>query len=393
MSKVNELVNIMDGNFSSFGENIYSPHMGYSRFACRYTEFIDSFTIVARGFSSDSIKGSVVTGEKCEFVNLGESRGGKKFLRNLRPMIKVLMNQIKSDSVILIRFPGNIAIISIILCFIYRRKFHVEIVADPAQYFSRQVSSSKFRVLFKAVHVFFTKFAARYGQTVRYVTAEYLQEKYPAKGPSFGFSDVYIDDKCFNRYQGNANPELQLVTVGMMHNHSKGTKDLIKAVELINANGVDCSLQIIGGGKLKQEYEEYASALNIEDRIEFLGTLGFDDICRKLETSDLFVLASYQEGMPRALLEAMSIGLPVISSNCGGIPEVVPSRHLFKPGDIDMLVELILNAYKTQIFPKMSKENLDNVNAFLNSNLKKKYKEYIGFIMIPSKTSGHSVSE
>ena len=66
------------------------------------------------------------------------------------------------------------------------------------------------------------------------------------------------------------------------------------------------------------------------------------DVLNWLDGIDLYLQPSYQEGVPRATIEAMSRGCPVIASDAGGIPELIDSQWLIKPGDTDQLANLII---------------------------------------------------
>jgi glycosyltransferase involved in cell wall biosynthesis len=95
---------------------------------------------------------------------------------------------------------------------------------------------------------------------------------------------------------------------------------------------------IIGDGPRREPLEERAAELAISDSIRFLGTRS--DVPRLLSTSDVFVLCSHNEANPVSILEAMSVGKPVVSTNVGSIKEVVAdgvTGYLVKPGDVAAL--------------------------------------------------------
>jgi len=67
--------------------------------------------------------------------------------------------------------------------------------------------------------------------------------------------------------------------------------------------------------------------------VRFLGRLGRDDLFSWLDTIDVYAQPSRTEGLPRALVEALSRGVPSIGADTGGIPELLPARNLFPVGD------------------------------------------------------------
>lgn len=113
----------------------------------------------------------------------------------------------------------------------------------------------------------------------------------------------------------------------------KGVFDLIRAVSLIKAN---FRLIIGGDGELRQA-RALAEELGASDKIQLAGWLGRAEKEHLLARAAIFVLPSYNEGMPMAILEAMSWGLPIVTTPVGGIPEVVMQDQeglLVNSGDV-----------------------------------------------------------
>lgn len=114
---------------------------------------------------------------------------------------------------------------------------------------------------------------------------------------------------------------------------SKGTFDLMRAIA---AAGINAELCLAGDGDLEGA-KRLANDLNIGDRVKILGWIDERGRSELLSSAQLFALPSYVEGLPMALLEAMSYGLPVVTTPVGGIPSVVIDRVngiLVTPGDI-----------------------------------------------------------
>ena len=102
----------------------------------------------------------------------------------------------------------------------------------------------------------------------------------------------------------------------------KGYDLLLKGFQSIHANHPDWYLVILGDGESRTEMEALSDQLGIRDRVFFLGLV--KEPLPILSQCNLFVLASRYEGLPNVLLEAMSCGLPVVSTNCtGSIAEIV----------------------------------------------------------------------
>jgi glycosyltransferase involved in cell wall biosynthesis len=93
---------------------------------------------------------------------------------------------------------------------------------------------------------------------------------------------------------------------------------------------------MIGDGPERPRALEAAQAMGVEDRVVFLGK--HDAVQDLLPCADLFLLPSESESFGLAALEAMASGAPVVATNTGGLPEVVPhgeAGYLLDPGDVD----------------------------------------------------------
>jgi len=134
-----------------------------------------------------------------------------------------------------------------------------------------------------------------------------------------------------------------LITVSSLEHLHKGPDVLIEAFSMCVTEGLDAELVIVGDGRLRRSLEALAQNLRVAKRVRFLGSLPAGEaIARQLDASDLFVLPSRADGLPRALIEAMARGLPCIGSTTGGIPELLQQECLIPPADPRALKEKIL---------------------------------------------------
>ena len=126
----------------------------------------------------------------------------------------------------------------------------------------------------------------------------------------------------------------------------KGVIDLLQAVKQMKNQGVsDFCLLIAGSGTEEQRLKEYAQTNGLQGCVEFLGWITKEQKPELLKKADVLVLPSYNEGLPIAILEAMSYGLPIISTDVGSIAEAVKENEngfLIKPGDVDSLAHAMI---------------------------------------------------
>lgn len=173
-----------------------------------------------------------------------------------------------------------------------------------------------------------------------------------------------LDYKFLNSKPYNGERLDQIVTVGRLVTQ-KNQKLLIDAFLNILAKYPQLKLLIYGSGPLEKELKSYVKHLNLENKVIFKGEV--DDIKTAIYKAKMFVLASDYEGMPNALMEAMALGIPCVSTNCpcGG------PKYLIKNEDNGLLVPIKnSNKLAKAMLELLDNENLSNKiskNAFLSS--------------------------
>jgi glycosyltransferase involved in cell wall biosynthesis len=103
----------------------------------------------------------------------------------------------------------------------------------------------------------------------------------------------------------------------------KGQRQLIEAVKRLNDEGHDMTLDLVGTGDAQAAYRAMVQELAMEQYVRFVGYVPREEIAGHYAVAHVFVLASYNEGMSVATLEAMAAGLPVVVTRTGGTAELV----------------------------------------------------------------------
>jgi glycosyltransferase involved in cell wall biosynthesis len=174
-----------------------------------------------------------------------------------------------------------------------------------------------------------------------YVTRHALQRRYPAGGEAAAVSDVIIesprDDVLARRLAAIARRDPRspavLGLVGSYDVGYKGHETALRALARLRREGRDVRLRCIGVGDASR-WRARAAALGVEEAVELGGPLPAGEaVLRWMDALDLYCIPSLQEGLPRALVEAMSRGLPAVGSRRGGIPELLGPEALHRPGD------------------------------------------------------------
>lgn len=113
------------------------------------------------------------------------------------------------------------------------------------------------------------------------------------------------------QYQGER--EKRIVGAGRLSSQ-KNFKLLIEAFSKIEKKHADYKLSLYGKGPLEDELKQQVKDLSLQDKVEFMGYVS--DMPSAIQNASLFVLSSNYEGMPNALMEAMALGIPSISTDC-----------------------------------------------------------------------------
>ena len=143
---------------------------------------------------------------------------------------------------------------------------------------------------------------------------------------------------------GSAAPRIRFGTIGRLV-PAKGHAVLVEAFSKIAGRLPQADLRIFGYGALEDELRAQIRRLGMEGRITLEGRTA--DPARALESLDIFVFSSLNEGLPLVILEAMAAGLPIVATRVGGVPEVAPET-LFPwyadPGNAPELADGMLRA-------------------------------------------------
>jgi colanic acid/amylovoran biosynthesis glycosyltransferase len=144
-------------------------------------------------------------------------------------------------------------------------------------------------------------------------------------------------------------PIKEFLSIGRLV-EKKGHLDAIRAVAEARRMGVDVNLRIIGDGRLRRELEDFVNRSGLREFVDLAGEMGHDSVKAALHAAGGCILACRtgangdKEGIPNVLKEAQLIGVPIVSTMHGGIPDVVPQanqRWLAPEGDWMMLARLI----------------------------------------------------
>jgi glycosyltransferase involved in cell wall biosynthesis len=132
---------------------------------------------------------------------------------------------------------------------------------------------------------------------------------------------------------------------------TKGLADLVHAASIVVKKETNIRFAICGEGPETQTLRRLIEELDLSKTVSLVGWVDDDAKNKWLNSAYIFVLPSYKEGMPVAILEAMAFGLPVVSTRVAAIPEIIQEGKqgfLLEPGDIEGLSDRIIRLLEDQ---------------------------------------------
>jgi glycosyltransferase involved in cell wall biosynthesis len=258
--------------------------------------------------------------------------------------------------------------------------YAVEVVADPYDVFAPGSVKHPLRPFFRWRSPRRLRTDCAGACAAAYVTREALQRRYPPAPGAFSthYSSVDLPDSALiaeprpvDSFPVDGERLPRLVFVGNLAQLYKAPDVLVDAVGICAQQGLNVELTMVGDGQYRPELETQAAALGLNGHVRFVGQVPAGDPVRAhLDQADLFCLPSHQEGLPRAMIEAMARGLPCLGSTVGGFPELLSEDEMVPPGDAVALAFRIRQMVSDPgRMARLSAHNLDKAREYSNSVL------------------------
>lgn len=225
---------------------------------------------------------------------------------------------------------------------------------------------------------------------VIYVTEKWLQNRYPTNGISTHASNVYIsnltDDILEKRLAQieTKDPSEPIVigTTAAVNVRYKGQQYVIQAMGRLK-DKLNLRYELVGGGD--QSYlRSVAEKAGVADRVIFKGQMTHAEVLDWLDGIDVYAQPSRQEGLPRALIEAMSRGCPAMGSTTAGIPELLEEDVIFHNGDVAAIARILQSMTKEYRVAK-AKRNFAKAKEYdihlLDARRERIYEQYRDFVL------------
>ncbi len=289
----------------------------------RYTNVFGNVTVLARVIdeSESCNKYSLITDSKVKIVSSKSISSA-----DMRELVKQSKN-------VIVRMPSFNGLKILRMCRKFKKNYLIEMVGCAWD----ALWNYDWRGKIIALPVYLlNKYEVKKAEWVVYVTNEFLQKRYPTKAKQVNCSNVSLtihDEKIMaDRLEKieESGKKVIIATVAAVDVKYKGQDRVIKALAELKKRGVSNIIYKLVGNGDQSYLRQLADKYGVVNQVEFVGGLPHEQVFNFLKSIDIYIQPSKQEGLPRALIEAMSCALPCIGAETAGIPELLDKEYVFK---------------------------------------------------------------
>lgn len=367
---------IHDHKFPKVEGNYHYSYGFDSEFFNRYLAIFGNLSVIAREKNLDIE--SVTTNSVDKNVQFTTIRNLKELKKKkTRDNIK---QAIKKCDYMVIRLPSILGLYSVKFAKKYNKPYIIEVVGCAWDAIANKGFT---QIPFAFFIMNLMKKAILNAKYVVYVTEEFLQKRYPTRGKSISCSNVTLEsvekidlDKRLTKISQleGTNERITIGTCATLDVIYKGQEDVIQAIATLKKDGYNIEYQLVGGGNASY-LKDIARKFGVLENIKIIGALEHHDVFTWLEDIDIYVQPSKQEGLSRAIIEAMSKGCPIFGADAGGIHEQIDNHFIFDKGDIEGICR-IYNKFTKVTMSEQAIKNHKNSQRYIKENLYGKRRQF-----------------
>lgn len=352
-----KLLFVHDHKFRNIDGKIYSIGGLTDDTIIRYTSIFDEVTILARIIDGENLQNrySEITNKEVQIIS-GIDMSYKSF-----------EYEVKKADFVISRMPSFYGLKAIKLAKKLRKPYLIEMVGCPWDALWNHSIKGKLIAPYMTI---ITKFVVKKSPYVIYVTNKFLQKRYPSNGETINCSNVALEDFNENILEkrilkiSSPNSNKIIGTTAAVDVKYKGQQYIIQALGKLKKQGyINFTYQLVGSGN-PSYLKNIAIKNNVANQIEFLGTMPHKEVFNWLDTIDIYAQPSRQEGLPRALIESMSRGLPAFGAKTAGIPELLSNKYIFSNTfrNINEICKILKNFDKQDMLKQAQENYIESKN-------------------------------
>lgn len=373
-----------DHIFYKYNNDYYSNGSFSQEVLLRYTSVFEQVCFISRQKIVDKKpeRMSLATTEGVNFIEVPNFKSIKALYKIIEAK-KIIEQEVKTADCVIARVPSSIGCLAVKYAKKYNKPYLLEMVGCA---WDALWNHSLLGKIIAPFQYFTTKKIVMDAKYVVYVTNKFLQRRYPTKGKSVNCSDVSLkkfDDNVLKARLEKINNieeynKIVIGTIAAVDVKYKGQQYVIEALGRLKKQGITkYEYQLVGGGD--QTYlKSIAKKFDVIDQVKFLGTISHDEVFGWLDTIDIYVQPSRQEGLPRALIEAMSRGLPAFGAKTGGIPELLEPEYIFSntKKNIDEICSILQSFTKEKMIVQ-AKRNYEEAKKYDKQLIEERRKQFL----------------
>lgn len=365
-----------NGNYYNNSLSVYIP---------RYRKFCDELTSLSIVKEMDNPTVSQIDTDGVSFVSVEKINTVKRMLFTSPINDRIIKEAVSSSDICIVHLPSTNGNMVVKHAKAMGKPYMVVVVACIWDGLWNYDIRGK---IMAPIRFLSARKAIRDAKYAIYVTNHFLQSRYPVRGESIGCSNVSLKPASESLLEGKVerlkergSRAIVLSTLGSVGVKFKGQEYVIRAIAKLQSEGFNFEYHLAGGGDTLR-LATLATKLGVSGRVKFYGRLPHEKVTDILDMTDIYIQPSKQEGLPRAVIEAMSRACPVIGSNIAGIPELLEPEYLFKAGDVDAICKL-LRRLSVDDLTDVAARNLEESKKYdpleLNSRRDKFISEFIEY--------------
>ena len=216
------------------------------------------------------------------------------------------------------------------------------------EHWSRYLPGNDFGGFFRKLA---TKIVVRNAELVTTVTDNLAKamQNHGLKNDNYVVLPNVVNLDMFHISEKKDNTPCKIIHVSCFEDKSKNISGLLESLKIVEEKGIDFQCTLIGEGMDFDLMKAKAEELQLINKVSFTGLLEGQKLADELSSGNFLVMSSDYENMPVVILEALASGLPVVSTNVGGIREMIDETKgiLVEPRNKEALAEAIIKMIKT----------------------------------------------